>query len=229
MAFLDGVLPTSALPFAPMGSTTTRDGLKAMTRQAFRAEAGESDSMRQEALLNEALAAVKTIGGLRRLQQSGCVSTAVTKGIRVTATSEVVIPPGSSRERGRLQEEAASGMEDLQRTFMYRIRIDNIGDRVATLLERDLRIYDQHGALHHNVHRGEGVVGHQPVLQPGHTIVYVSSTGLMKTRRGHMEGSFRLAWGETSQDEVSDEDMFSAELAPFLLVDDGRVAFSNFT
>lgn len=80
--------------------------------------------------------------------------------------------------------------------WVYHIRIENGSDRALQLLSRHWRITDGHGAV--NVVEGDGVVGEQPVLQPGRSHDYVSGCPL-GTPHGSMEGyyTFRRDDGAT--------------------------------
>src|SRR5271169_3843701 len=56
--------------------------------------------------------------------------------------------------------------------FAYRVRIANEGDETAKLISREWVITDGDG--NQQVVRGEGVVGEQPLLQPGEAYEYTS-------------------------------------------------------
>ena len=73
--------------------------------------------------------------------------------------------------------------------WVYHIRIENESDHTVQLLTRHWRITDGRGAV--NFVEGEGVVGEQPVLQPGQTHDYVSGCPL-STPTGSMEGDYTL-------------------------------------
>ncbi len=73
--------------------------------------------------------------------------------------------------------------------WAYHIRIENHGDCAVQLLTRHWRITDERGALHHV--DGEGVIGEQPVIQPGKSHDYVSGCPL-NTPSGAMEGHFMM-------------------------------------
>jgi ApaG protein len=90
--------------------------------------------------------------------------------------------------------------------FVYTVRIRNEGQRAVQLRTRHWIIVDSTGAKEEV--QGEGVVGEQPVIQPGSTYEYVSAA-LLKTPRGTMRGSYRMTtWSGKS---------FDAVIAPFLL------------
>lgn len=90
--------------------------------------------------------------------------------------------------------------------FAYRIRISNRGDDVVQLISRHWIITDAHGRTEQV--KGPGVVGQQPVLEPGETFEYTSFCPL-STPFGTMHGSYLM----TTQDGES----FEAEISQFEL------------
>lgn len=79
--------------------------------------------------------------------------------------------------------------------WAYHIRIENHRDTTVQLLTRHWRISDARGGLHHV--DGEGVIGEQPIIQPGKAHDYVSGCPL-NTPSGGMEGHFTMI-GEQDQ------------------------------
>jgi ApaG protein len=73
--------------------------------------------------------------------------------------------------------------------WAYHIRIENGGTRAVQLLHRHWEITDGRGNKHEV--RGEGVVGEQPVIEPGGSYDYVSGCPL-ETPTGAMEGSYQM-------------------------------------
>ncbi len=71
--------------------------------------------------------------------------------------------------------------------FAYTISIRNTGQVAAQLISRTWNVNDAHG--HTEKIKGLGVVGQQPLLQPGETFEYTSGTRL-RTATGTMHGSF---------------------------------------
>jgi ApaG protein len=71
--------------------------------------------------------------------------------------------------------------------FAYTITIRNIGKVAAQLISRTWNVNDANG--HTEKVKGLGVVGHQPLLQPGESFEYTSGTRL-RTPTGTMHGSF---------------------------------------
>ncbi|KKW69185.1 magnesium transporter ApaG [Lampropedia cohaerens] len=90
--------------------------------------------------------------------------------------------------------------------FAYRIRIANHGTEAAQLIARFWRIEDADG--HVEQVRGLGVVGEQPLLQPGEHYEYTSGCQL-RTPTGTMQGHYLCV---TAQGEP-----FECPIEPFVL------------
>ena len=73
--------------------------------------------------------------------------------------------------------------------WAYHVRIENDGERVVQLIDRHWIITDGRGAREDV--RGEGVVGDQPLIDPGESYDYVSGCAL-GTAAGSMEGSYSM-------------------------------------
>ncbi|MBK6482796.1 MAG: Co2+/Mg2+ efflux protein ApaG [Chitinophagaceae bacterium] len=73
--------------------------------------------------------------------------------------------------------------------FAYRITIENGSDRTVKLLRRHWYIFDSCGITREV--EGEGVVGLQPVIEPGKSHQYVSGSHL-KTEMGRMHGTYLM-------------------------------------
>ena len=71
--------------------------------------------------------------------------------------------------------------------WAYHVRVENGGGQAVQLVSREWIISDGRGARHEV--RGEGVVGEQPVLEPGGSFDYVSGCPLT-TPTGAMEGRY---------------------------------------
>lgn len=82
--------------------------------------------------------------------------------------------------------------------WAYHVRIDNEGSETVQLRTRYWRITDGRGRVQEV--RGPGVVGEQPVLEPGGSFEYTSGTPLA-TPSGIMTGSYRM---ETRGGEMFD-------------------------
>lgn len=116
----------------------------------------------------------------------------VTRGFRVTVRSRY-LPERSSPSQGRW-------------VFAYTVRIANESDERAQLLSRHWVITDAHG--HIEEVQGPGVVGEQPVLDPGEDYTYSSSCPL-PTPFGSMRGTYQMINGGG--------EVFDIEIAPFAL------------
>jgi len=121
-------------------------------------------------------------------------SEAVTRGIRVSVESRFV-PERSSPADGRWH-------------FAYTITIANEGAVRVRLLARHWIITDADGRVEEV--RGPGVVGEQPVLEPGARFTYTSACPL-PTSFGSMRGTYRMV--------AADGDAFDVEIAPFPLAE----------
>jgi ApaG protein len=73
--------------------------------------------------------------------------------------------------------------------WAYRIRIENLGRESVQLLRRTWHITDAHGRT--QTVKGAGVIGQQPVLEPGETFEYTSGTPL-ETGSGFMVGRYHM-------------------------------------
>ena len=71
--------------------------------------------------------------------------------------------------------------------FAYHISVTNVGEMAAQLISRTWNINDANG-MHEKV-KGLGLVGQQPLLQPGEQFQYTSGCHL-RTATGTMHGSF---------------------------------------
>ena len=91
-------------------------------------------------------------------------------------------------------------------TFGYKILIHNTGTEAATLLGRHWDIVDGEG--NREEVEGQGVVGHQPRLEPGQAFQY-NSFSILKTEWGTMEGFFLM--------QRDDESTFHAQISRFFL------------
>ncbi|HEX5697532.1 MAG TPA: Co2+/Mg2+ efflux protein ApaG [Rhodoferax sp.] len=80
-----------------------------------------------------------------------------------------------------------SAPEQGQYFFAYTITIRNTGRVAAQVISRTWNVNDSLG--HHEKIKGLGVVGQQPLLQPGETFEYTSGTRL-RTPTGTMHGSY---------------------------------------
>ena len=120
------------------------------------------------------------------------MSSAQTRGILVTVRSQYIPEKSSATAR--------------QFAYAYTVNIANRGTITAQLESRHWIITDAEGDVREV--RGEGVVGAQPVLQPGEEFEY-QSWCMIATPSGSMRGSYQMV--------TADGDRFDAEIAPFKL------------
>ncbi len=71
--------------------------------------------------------------------------------------------------------------------FAYTVTLSNTGEAAAQLISRSWNINDANGRTEKV--SGLGVIGQQPLLQPGETFEYTSGTRL-RTPTGTMHGSY---------------------------------------
>ena len=90
--------------------------------------------------------------------------------------------------------------------FLYTIRITNLSDEVVQLVARHWVITDATGAVEEV--RGAGVVGEQPVLEPGESFEYTSACPL-RTPFGTMQGTYEMV--------LPSGEHFDVRIAPFAL------------
>lgn len=84
-----------------------------------------------------------------------------------------------------LEEQSAPDRSEY--VFAYAVTIKNTGAVAAQLISRHWVITDANN--HVQQVRGLGVVGHQPLLQPGEQFEYTSGTSL-QTPHGSMRGEY---------------------------------------
>ncbi|MEQ8233802.1 MAG: Co2+/Mg2+ efflux protein ApaG [Gammaproteobacteria bacterium] len=90
--------------------------------------------------------------------------------------------------------------------FAYTITIENTGGIAAQLLNRRWLITDASGKVQEV--QGAGVVGEQPVIEPGASYQYTSAA-MLETPVGSMQGSYEML--------ASDGVRFDAEIPVFTL------------
>lgn len=83
--------------------------------------------------------------------------------------------------------------------FAYTITIENVGTVPAQLISRHWIITDANARVQEV--RGLGVVGHQPLLQPGEKFEYTSGCQL-DTPVGTMRGSYQMTAEDGTQFEA---------------------------
>jgi ApaG protein len=120
------------------------------------------------------------------------MSDTTTRGIRIQVKSTYLPDRSSPR--------------DSQYLFAYQVRISNVGTETAQLVSREWIITSAEGDVERV--KGPGVVGEQPVLQPGGSFEYTSYCPL-KTSVGSMQGSYQMV--------TADGEKFDALITPFTL------------
>jgi ApaG protein len=91
--------------------------------------------------------------------------------------------------------------------YAYTITIANQGEETAQLVSRHWRITDANNKLQEV--QGMGVVGEQPVIEPGKSYTYTSGV-ILETETGIMEGTYHM--------RGNDGAMFDAPIPTFALV-----------
>lgn len=122
------------------------------------------------------------------------MKTAITEGVKVSI--ETVFQP-----------EYSSPLND-HFMYAYRVEISNLTDNAVQLLRRHWEIFDSNSTK--RAVDGEGVVGIQPVINPGQTHVYVSGCNL-KTDFGSMKGNFTVK-------RLADDALLVVDIPEFFLV-----------
>ncbi len=92
--------------------------------------------------------------------------------------------------------------------FAYRVKIENMSDYTVQLMSRKWSIFDSNGTKRQV--EGEGVVGQQPIIEPGENHEYVSGCNL-KTDIGTMKGSYEMV-------RVVDGQKFQVKIPEFQLI-----------
>ena len=96
--------------------------------------------------------------------------------------------------------------DENQYAFAYTVTISNIGNFAAQLISRHWIITDANN--HVKEVKGLGVIGAQPLLQPGQQFEYTSGT-LLATPVGSMRGTYKIV--------AEDGTLFDAEIESFTL------------
>ena len=125
--------------------------------------------------------------------------TEITQGVKVSVTTEY-------------QPEYSSPLQ-MHYVFTYKITIENHSDYTVQLLRRHWFIYDADGVIREV--EGEGVVGQQPILEPGETHEYISGCNL-KTGIGKMKGSYTM-------ERFMDGKKFSVTIPEFVMIVPSRL------
>ncbi|MFN4881927.1 MAG: Co2+/Mg2+ efflux protein ApaG [Bacteroidota bacterium] len=92
--------------------------------------------------------------------------------------------------------------------FAYRITISNESEYTVKLLRRNWVVFDSNGVVREV--EGDGVVGQQPVIEPGESHQYVSGSHL-RTEMGKMKGYYTM-------ERLIDGKLFKVEIPEFPLL-----------
>ena len=92
--------------------------------------------------------------------------------------------------------------------FSYRVLIENHSDYTVQLLRRHWFIFDSDNTVREV--EGEGVIGLQPTLEPGHTHEYISACNL-RTTMGKMLGTYLI-------ERLMDGKQFNVQIPEFVMV-----------
>ena len=112
--------------------------------------------------------------------------------------------------------EDQSEPEEDHYVWAYQVRIENDGVETVQLRSRHWRITDANGLVQEV--RGAGVVGEQPVLEPGEAFEYTSGTPL-NAPSGIMVGSYEM--------QTDDGDMIEVDIPAFSLDSPHQVVRPN--
>lgn len=107
-----------------------------------------------------------------------------------------------------------SNPEDGHYTFAYTITVSNAGDLPVQLLSRHWIITDADDDVQEV--RGDGVVGEQPIIEPGAAFRYTSGATLA-TPVGYMEGSYFMVVREPMEVPPEDLPTFEVPIPAFTL------------
>lgn len=116
----------------------------------------------------------------------------ISEGIRITVRPSF-LEDTSRRDQGQF-------------VFLYAVRIENVSGSRARLVSRRWHIHDSIGE--EMIVEGEGVVGEQPMLEPGGVHEYESYC-VLKSANGYMQGQYFF--------EREDASRFGADIPRFVL------------
>jgi ApaG protein len=120
--------------------------------------------------------------------------TEITQGVKVSVSTAY-------------QEDYSNPMQS-HYVYTYKIRIENHSDATVQLLSRHWFIVDTNGSVREV--EGQGVVGLQPILEPGESHEYVSGCNL-KTEIGKMLGTYTM-------ERIIDGQQFDVVIPEFVLI-----------
>lgn len=102
--------------------------------------------------------------------------------------------------------DAQSSPEDGEYAYAYTVTIKNVGLISAQLISRHWMITNERQEVQEV--KGLGVIGEQPLLEPGQEFTYTSGT-VLRTPTGDMHGSYQMV--------ATDGTWFEAKIPPFSL------------
>lgn len=120
--------------------------------------------------------------------------TAITSGVKISVETSY--------------QDEHSNPENAHFMFAYRITIENLTDYTVQLKRRQWFIFDSSGDQREV--EGEGVVGAQPVIEPGEEHSYVSACNL-NTDMGSMSGNYLMT-------RLADQKDFKVDIPEFELI-----------
>lgn len=118
----------------------------------------------------------------------------ITKGVKVSVETEY--------------QPSYSSPSQYHYVFTYRITIENQSEFTLQLMRRHWNIHD--AGFNQREVEGDGVVGQQPVLEPGQTHQYVSGCNL-KSGIGKMVGTYEM-------ERIVDGSKFEVNIPEFIMV-----------
>lgn len=119
--------------------------------------------------------------------------TLVTAGVRISVKSKY--------------QEKYSNPDSGHFVFSYEITIENQNEFAVQLLRRHWEVFDSSGTIREI--DGEGVVGQQPIIEPGQKYTYESACNLTNTI-GTMKGAYTMI-------RMIDDIMFRVDIPEFEL------------
>lgn len=129
----------------------------------------------------------------------GLVHSLVTKGVKISVESFFQNDYSNARE--------------CKFIFTYKIFIENNNPYTVQLLRRHWYIFDSNGTYREV--EGEGVIGQQPIIEPGDAHTYFSWSQL-ETEIGHMHGTYQMQ-------NLEEGTLFDVEIPCFHLIVPGKL------
>lgn len=129
----------------------------------------------------------------------GSVQTLVTKGVKISVETF-------------FQHEYSNAKEN-KYIFTYKIFIENNNPYSVQLLRRQWFIFDSNGTYREI--EGEGVIGQQPIIEPGDAHTYLSWSQL-ETEMGQMYGTYQMI-------NIENAKIFDVEIPIFQLIVPGKL------